>query len=224
MRITVLLLFLFAQLATTRTLCQEKEPLQRQISFVIAPTILNIFAAKLGVQTGLGFAGSKWGGTIEAAFPIDSERRMNRVLESRYVRLGAELKKFIVFDSKMHVYLSLQTNYAIRKVTDSLGAFASKDSAKYISYDRADYSSPIFSNAIKLGVEEFVGKRFVVDGFFGIGIRTISTEYSNVVNPQPSVFTSRPYHNRPPIFRTEKSFTRLHLSGGVRLGYLLWRR
>ena len=224
MRTTTLLLFVLAQFIAVRVLCQEKKPFQRQVSFVISPAVLFLPGSKVGVQAGFGFSRNKWGGTIEAAIPINGNNQLYLAQNSMYVRFGVELKRFIQVKDARQVYLSLQSNYAIRKITDSLGTFYSKDSANFLSYDRADYSSPVFSNAIKLGIQGVVGKRFVVDGFLGVGVRTISTRYSNVVNPQSSFFVPRPFRSRPAVYRTEQSYLRLHLTTGVRFGYLLYRK
>jgi hypothetical protein len=105
-------------------------------------------------------------------------------------------------------------------MTDTNGnMFFSKTARQWLQFNRAAVSSPIFSAALKAGVEYAVTRRLFLEYFVGAGVRVISTSYSRLEGISESGGPSM--RSAIPQYRYESSSQKFHLTSGLRLGYVL---
>jgi hypothetical protein len=165
----------------------------------------------------------RWGALAEVAYPLDKSHADYATI--RFVRLGAEVKYYAHNGQRERGYVSLQSNYSHRQMTDTNGnMFFSKTARQWLQFNRAAVSSPIFSAALKAGVEYAVTRRLFLEYFVGAGVRVISTSYSRLESIAGSGgpnLTS--WGDFTPPYRYEGSYQKFHLTWGLRLGYVLKR-
>lgn len=203
--------------------CQKQAP-DETFAVLISPALLRAPEIRHGLQAGIAYNRKKWSVSSEAALPF---RKLYVDYASiKYMRLGLELKKYVTKDLPDKMYVSLQTNYAIRQMLDTNGnTFLRKNPQGIFSFSKASVSSPVFSSAIKVGMEIRLYKNIFWDVFSGLGVRIISTSYKHVENASPSFFNeAKDWFNFTPIYRYEGTFTKLHLTTGIRLGYVISKK
>lgn len=70
--------------------------------------------------------------------------------------------------------------------------------------------------------EIYITKNLFIDAFTGAGVRIISTSYKDVKNATPSFFHQAiDLGGFIPVYRYEGVFTKLYLTTGFRLGYVI---
>jgi hypothetical protein len=146
--------------------------------------------------------------------------------DPKYFRIKPELRyKLEKHGRWLGNYLGLQLSYSHRKWNDlSGGSYFLKtgfeDSA--ISYQQATISSPVLTASLLLGSIIKTGDHFSIDFFFGMGARTIFTNYSNVQNPTKQ-YRQRPkcgpLFGLPAAYTIDRTITRFHMNSGVRFLY-----
>lgn len=203
--------------------CQKQVP-HKSFAVLLSPALLRAPEVRHGLQAGIAYNRRKWSLGAEAALPF---RKLYVDYASiKYMRLGLELKKYVTKDLPDKMYVSIQTNYAIRQMADTNGnTFLSKKPRGIFSFSKASVSSPVFSSAIKVGMEIRLWKNIFWDVFSGVGVRIISTSYKGVENASPSFFDgAKEWFDFTPVYRYEGTFTRLHLTTGIRLGYVISKK
>lgn len=202
-------------------LCGFKAAAQRpasRFSIVISPALF--VPVTVAVQGGVQFRAGKMSVMMEGALP--TFRPDNTEYEKiDYWRSGIEFKYFLKADSNSSKYVSLQGNYMYRELMDQDQAFYYTRTQTF-SYTNALIKSPVFSSALKIGVELNAGKRTYVDAFIGAGVRFIFTEYQT----KNALVTS----TEPPkqnIFKFDDAWkynytlVRPHAAAGIRFGVRL---
>ncbi len=176
----------------------------------------------VAVQGALQYRMSKqWSLLVEAAFPAfypqsETYERIN------YFRTGAELKYRAGKVKNLNRYLSLQTNYLFRTLFDRDEGVVHRKTGEFV-YEGATIKSPVLSNALKIGFEAPVSKRFFADAFLGMGLRIIFNEYESKnfrltnIDPPKNNFVLLPEE----AWRFDYTLTRFHFTGGLRLGLRL---
>ena len=139
----------------------------------------------------------------------------------KYLRTGIEVKYYSDAHRSNKSYVSFQSNYLFRKLTDKDQNFYYTKTQTF-SYQNAFINSPVLSSAVKLGIEIKAGKRTFVDGFIGAGARFIFTTY----NADKVVVTSSEPHkqnllNFDDAWQFDYTLMRLHVTAGIRFGVRL---
>ncbi len=213
------LLLIFCSL-TLMGFSQKKMP-DKTFSVLLSPALLRAPETQWGLQTGIAYRWRNWSVGAEAALPF----RKSHIdyAKIKYIRLGMELKHYSYNEPLFKVYMSLQNNYAFRQMIDTNGnTYTSKNPPGVFRFSKASISSPIFSSALKFGAEVPITKNLFMDAFAGFGIRIVSTSYKNVENTTPgSFFRAIDCCTFIPVYRYEGTFTRLHITTGFRLGYVI---
>ena len=207
----------FALLILTSVSCFSQQT-ARKISVTAAPAILY---NKLVFQPGIQYSSKKWavGGEVSGL------RAKKMSFDKGYwLRFQAEGKRFLNYEEDVKFYFSFQTAYSIRNfvTNDSgyyyVGSFGSDTGAYYSS---AKIHSPVLSFAPKFGFELFMGKKWYLDMFGGIGVRYIFTKY-NAQNVRPATFV-RGFRDwgyaHESSWRFNNTQSRFHLTTGLRLGF-----
>jgi hypothetical protein len=196
---------------------------RRSVSLVLSPATLRAPGIKLGLQAGVQYNKGRWATLAEVAYPLDKSHADYAVI--RFVRLGAEVKYYVHNGQRERGYVSLQSSYSHRKMTDNNGnMFFSKTARQWLQFNSAAVSSPIFSAALKAGVEYALTRRLFLEYFVGAGVRVISTSYSGLQGLRESGGPSRTdWGDFTPPYRYEGSYPKFHLTLGLRVGYVLKR-
>jgi hypothetical protein len=173
------------------------------------------------VQGGVQYRLSKkWSLLAEAAFPTFHPKN-TAYDEITYWRAGIEIKRRVGTINSTKTYLSLQNNYLFRKLVDKQQALYYTKTQTF-SYQNAVIQTPVLSSALKLGVELPAGKRTLVDGFIGMGLRFVFTDYE-----AEKTFLTSTEPRKQDFFKFEDAWlfnytlTRLHITAGLRLGFRL---
>jgi hypothetical protein len=199
----------------------QKQPSSNALIVFVSPAIVRAPGVETGIQAGLQQEWRNWAVNVEGALPL--RKRHDDFSKIQVVRFGFEVKRFIAPMEDAKPYLSLQLNHTIRNLTDINGnIFASKADSGWVRYDRAFIQAPITSAALKCGIQFKAGKRFLFDSFAGLGARYIATTYKNVEG-KTAGFAPRQtsWGNFTPQYQYEGSITKLHITAGMRIGYIL---
>lgn len=201
--------------------CMSQEPVAtKSLSLTVAPTLMVLPTKRIGAEGAVQYAWGQWSVGAQLALPF--EKWHDDFARVRYARLGAELLRYKRDALWLRPYVGFRINYTIRQMADTNGGtYASKNPAGLFQYAGASVASPIFAAALKGGFEVSLGKRVFLDYSTGAGIRIITTTYTNVERAAPDQMLRE---NFPPSYKYEGRYTKFHLSGGLRLGYRLWRR
>lgn len=202
---------------------QEKAR-DKTFSVLFSPALLRAPETQWGLQTGVEYQWRDWSVDAEVALPF--HKSYIDYAKINYIRLGMELKHYVYNDPLFKVYISMQNNYAFRQMIDTNGnTYSSKNPPGVFRFSKASISSPIFSTAFKFGTEVYITKNLFMDEFIGVGARITSTSYKNVENATPgSFFRAIDCCTFIPVYRYEGTFTRLHITTGFRLGYVISRK
>ena len=109
-------------------------------------------------------------------------------------------------------------------LTDKLysGRYQKENTNTVISYDSALFNKQKTGFHIKIGADINLFKRFDIDIYGGVGAAIRKFDYSNLVKPKEGmerIFVEWVPQNY--LFEGETSM--LHLTMGMKIGYLLWR-
>ena len=199
--------------------CHAQDSFSNKLSVSISPVLVNVPPVDIGMQFGLQYRTAKWGFGTEIAFPF--QKSNDHYVNMKYLRWGAEFKYFPRADKQN--YMSLQFNYAQRNFADtSPGRFFRRYVTDAYNYESTSISSNIVTSAFKIGREMKIGKKFFIDGFTGLGIGFVMTEYTNIKGLQPAdrggIFEGLGIYS---AHRYDKTITRVHCTLGTRLHYTL---
>lgn len=143
-------------------------------------------------------------------------------------------------DSKIK-FVAVEYNYTAEHYSRLDGIYYSK-SGKEIQYEYADVTSVLKGVIIRVGGQQFLNQRIMVEWTLGIGVKEKDVRYSNVVEvptPPPLPYSGWPldiylnFESKPATFHdTFTAFTPqpdnvfkkhsfIALTGSLRLGYLL---
>jgi hypothetical protein len=158
------------------------------ISFTLAyiPVTSN---GQLGIQPGVAYHPNKHFSLLtEATFQTGKNSDADpSFTDKRYLRIKPEIRYFLSNTKEFKDYIGLQASYTARGFISNYGYYYDDlPGDSVISYDRARINSPIITTSIQLGSLVSIGKSFMLEGFTGVGIRFVNTEYTEVINPQTS--------------------------------------
>ena len=186
-----------------------------KVSAVISPALF--VPVTVAVQAGLQFPLSKrWSLLLEGAYPTfypeDDEYE-----KIRYWRTGFEVKHYLA-DKKSNRYFSLQNNFLYRELTnEDDGLYYTK--TQTFAYTNAVIKSPVWSSAVKFGMEMPLGKKTYIDLFTGAGLRVILNKYDTesalVTSIQPN---GQSFLEFDDAWIYNYTLYRLHLTAGFRFG------
>lgn len=138
-----------------------------------------------------------------------------------YWRTGAEFRLCVKRDSSVSKYISVQGSYLFRELHDEGQGFYYTKTQTF-SYENAQIKSPVFSSAVKMGLELNASKHVYFDVFIGLGARFIFTEYvaknalvTSTTPPRQNIFTF------DDAWKFNYTLVRPHATAGVRFGVRL---
>ncbi|MDB5206138.1 MAG: hypothetical protein JWR72_1213 [Flavisolibacter sp.] len=191
-----------------------------RFSIVFSPALF--VPVSVAAQGGLQYRMSKkWSLLAEVAIPIFYLQN-DTYEEIKYRRTGVELKYRPNKIKNSNRYFSLQTTYLFRTLVDKDEGVVRRKAGSFI-YEGATIKSPVLSNALKIGFETPVSKRFFADAFIGMGLRIIFNKYQSKnfrltsIEPPKDSFPLLPEEG----WRFDYTLTRFHFTAGLRLGLRL---
>ena len=150
------------------------------------------------------------------------------ITDSRYFRVKPELRYFLTSKpTTLRGYLGLQLLYANRAWTNSSsGIFneGSFSSDSVVAYSSAKIRSPFVAATTQSGVVIKLSKRLSLDGFLGLGAKSVFTNYSSVKNAQKQMAVNpkcRIMFRPDPAWWVDGTLTRFQFNTGLRLLYNL---
>lgn len=212
-----LLLLFFCTTCLFLTGFSQKKNEGFQLLLTTGPAVLRVPKIQWGIQPGIQLQNKSWAFGAEVAFPFYKKDRL--FASVKYVRWGAEIKKFLSNEEGSSSYISVQAQYSLRHFTDTNGGhFFFKGPTDRYNYTSARINSPLLAVALKGGYQLAIGKKWMLDFSTGLGIRTIYTRYhaQNVTPARDNLFDS---FQEVPAYRYNKTVSRLHLTTGFRLAY-----
>jgi hypothetical protein len=215
MKRLLLLLCLPALMQTQKSFGQDT---MRKISLLISPAVFVpvSVAAQAGIQWRLS---NNWGLVLEGAYPTFYPKN-TEYEKIKYWRAGVEVKRYLV-KKKTSRYLSFQNNLLFRELTNNEdGVYYTK--TQTFAYNNAIIKTPVWSSALKIGIEAPLGKRTYFDLFTGAGLRMIFTTYKTetalLTSIQP---TEQGLLKFDDAWIYNYTLKRIHLTAGFRFGIRL---
>jgi hypothetical protein len=136
----------------------------------------------------------------------------------RYSKTKAELKYFLTEPSLTVVpYLSTEGMYFPQKYVKE-NANLIRDNINY-RYTSSKIDRTVWTASLKYGTEIKLN-RFVLEHFFGLGVRRLSIAHQPVGLVEEEFYQEADI-SFPPIDRKEGVFYRPHVSLGIKVGYML---
>lgn len=171
----------------------------------------------------------------EMAFPIASFYRDSFSRKS-FFRIKSEIRymfeagqrrrrgirSFFVNAMDFTNYIGLQASYSHRHFRDVNGGqhyFDRSTDTVAIAFDNATIKSHVFTTSLQWGAIYVLDDNFYIDVFMGVGVRIISTQYTNVTNPRVEPHKRGIHNFFPHAYMYPWTVTRPHLTGGIRLIY-----
>ena len=207
-------------------ICSKAFSQKESWSITYTPAIIELTNIRYGLQLGGAYnINSKL--QLLTEFTIATEKPNDiTITNTRYFRIKPELRYFVVeSNSPIRGYVGLQTSFASRSFNkSSSGSFKEKSfsSDSVISYSSAKINSPIASLTIQTGAVLKISNHFYIDGFIGMGARSVFTNYSSVTNAQKELAQipkCRIMIRPDPAWWVNGTITRLQLNSGLRLLY-----
>lgn len=150
------------------------------------------------------------------------------ITDSRYFRVKPELRYFLTSKpTTLRGYLGLQLLYVNRAWTNSSSGIYHEDSFSsdsVVAYSSAKISSPFIAATTQAGAIIKLSKRFSLDGFLGLGAKSIFTSYNSVTNAQKQMAVNpkcRIMFRPDPAWWVDGKLTRFQFNTGLRLLYNL---
>lgn len=194
---------------------------RKRLSALVSPALVPLSNTELALQPGLEARLGRWSLVAQLAFPL--HKPTSQFASVRYLRKSIELKHYFKQRARQEEYLSAEALHAQRRFTDTNGGtfFKSPYNTRY-GYSQAHINAPVFVFAIKAGMVFPVGKRFFIDGFAGLGVRTIYTRYSQVSGEAERPYGLIEISLPKSALRYDRTSTKPHMTCGFKLGYVLW--
>ncbi len=142
-------------------------------------------------------------------------------INKKYFRIQPEVRyNFYSKKRNRNDYAGLRMSWATRKFDDiNRGFYAtSRSGDDGFYYDQAKITSPVITSSLQVGTVFPAGTKVSVDMFLGLGVRFITTDYTDVVNAFAGVRT-RPADGRPVFYASysyEDQLTWFHMNAGIR--------
>lgn len=150
------------------------------------------------------------------------------ITESRYFRIKPELRYFIARESTpLRGYVGVQLSFASRGWSNSSSGIYNEGSFSndsVVSYSSAKIRSPFVAATTQAGVVLKLSKLFSLDGFIGLGAKSVFTSYTSVTNAQKElalVPKCRIMFRPDPAWWVDGTLTRFQFNTGLRLIYNL---
>ena len=147
---------------------------------------------------------------------------------TRFFRLKPELRYFLASEHvPFRTYLGLQVAYAHRSwVNPNSGVFneGSFSSDSVVRYASANVRSPFLSFTTQFGGVLKLRNRISLDGFIGLGVKSVFTSYSNIKNPEKALAVPvkcRIMFRPDPAWWVNGTLTRFQFNTGIRIIYRL---
>ena len=150
------------------------------------------------------------------------------ITDARYFRIKPELRYFLAKESTpLRGYLGIQVSFASRAWSNSSagvyndGSF-SNDSV--VAFSSAKIRSPFLAATTQGGLVIRLSKRISLDGFMGIGAKSVFTRYSDVENAQKELALNpkcRIMLRPDPAWWVNGTLVRFQFNTGLRLLYHL---
>ena len=182
---------------------------------------------KYGIQPGVEYKINQRLDLLTELTFLIGQNRDSSFSNMQYVRIKPELRwNFLQRTRWLGNYIGLQLSYSFRNWQDINGGSYFQKPQEYdttISYDRAKINSPVFTASIQSGILFSISKKFSFDLFYGMGIRVIHTDYSELVNGNAKKYYSGTICKMIPLpdpaFRFAGNISRFHLNAGLRILY-----
>ena len=188
---------------------------------IVAPKL------KFGIQPGTQYRINERFALLTEMTIMISRDKDSSFSKMQYVRLKPELRySFLQTSRWIGDYIGLQLSYSFRNWRDLNGGCFFQGAGNFdttTSYDRAKVSSPVFTASLQSGRLFFIGEKFSVDVFYGMGVRVVHTDYSELVNVGAKQYYMRPTCKIIPVpdaaFWFEGNISRFHINAGLRFLY-----
>ncbi|WP_146895484.1 hypothetical protein [Adhaeribacter aerolatus] len=222
-RALLLLLFLLANL--TGTLAQNKPTLQIRFSPL---NVLDLRAATLqfGAQATLK---SRIGFSIDYGLPykgLSKQFVKNEEYQYRnheYFKLRGEIIYFFPAawghdKANVKPYVSTAVFFSPEEYRKTDNWLVKPDGDYH--YEYSDVNRRMWGTCLKVGLEYYLGQRFLLDAFVGPGLRWIKVDHQTF-GEQPGDYKEPVDFYFEPVDRQEGKFRRLHLGFNVKLGFVM---
>lgn len=189
-----------------------------KVSAVLSPALF--IPVSVAVQAGLKFRlNDRWSLLVEGAYPTFYPKN-TEYEKIRYWRAGLEVKRYLA-RKKANRYISIQSNYLFRQLTDEQDGLYYTKTQTY-AYNNATVKSPVWASALKVGLEVPLGRKTYIDLFGGAGVRMIfnsyNTETALVTSIQPNKQTLLKFDD---AWIYNYTLNRVHMTAGFRFGVRL---
>ncbi len=206
-------------------LCQTNKIDKWSISYT--PSIILSSPVPLwGIQPGAEYRiTSRLSLLTEIAFAIETKKDSS-YSNGKYFRIKPELHYNFEQRSRwLGSYVGLQLSYSSRKWNNLSGGtyfLKTEFDDSCFSYQTATIRSPILTASMQVGNLVKLSDHVSIDFFWGIGMRTIFTNYSSIENSlkKDSYFrTCSPIHITA-AYRIDRTVARFHMNSGIRIFYI----
>lgn len=205
---------------------QDSAANKTRISFSLAPAFLPIRSMNGGFSTGTEIRFSeKLAFFTELSFYPGSRNNADSTgMHKKYLRIKPELRYYVPSrPNHPSVYFALQYSHASRSFDNERGGYyflkGRTDSVN--SYDRIHIKSPIQTFATIMGVMFSVGDQLMIDYFFGMGLRSVNTSYSDAENLHMTGYSPlKGLFHFNGAYQYEGLRTGMHLTTGIRFYFI----
>lgn len=150
------------------------------------------------------------------------------ITNSHYLRIKPELRYFLgSARSQLRSYLGVQLSFTSRTWTNSSSGVYNEGSFSgdsVVAYSSAKIRSPFLAATTQAGAVLKLSKRFSLDGFLGLGAKSVFTSYTSVTNAQKQMAVNpkcRIMFRPDPAWWVDGTLTRFQFNTGLRLLYNL---
>lgn len=214
-------LILFSLLVLSRSALGQSA--EEKIRFHFAP--LNFFdpitgVLQIGAQKNLH---PRWALSLDHGFKMQTFHKLIMEGESdrknyRYSKTKAEVKYFVSKKATVALpYLSVEGMYFPQKYVKENDELILNNT--YYRYEYSDIKRTVWVTSLKFGLEAKLNN-FVLDQFFGLGVRRLSIAHQPVGLVELAYFEETDVWF-PPLDRNEGVFYRPHVSMGFKVGYII---
>ena len=150
------------------------------------------------------------------------------ITDSRYFRVKPELRYFLANESTpLRGYIGIQLSFVRRGWRNSSSGVYNEGSSSrdsVVTFSSAKINSPFVTATTQAGVVLKLSKRFSLDGFLGVGAKSVFTKYTAVENAQKELAVRakcRIMFRPDPAWWVNGTLTRFQFNTGLRLIYNL---
>jgi hypothetical protein len=144
----------------------------------------------------------------------------------RYFRLRSEVRYYLPVHERFATFPAVEAFYVPRSQTARNSAFY-RDSNLF-SYDQAHLDQQVWGVCLKYGLMQRLGNRWWLEGSTGLGLRWVTSRYSDVQNEQPVPLADARQYERGwgfvPGLPDPGREVRAHMALNFKVGYTLISR